>query len=161
MRWNAYALDEETRKTHAHVLRQISPVLLQCALLTAQQSAIQACSSRPRVHMSERTDLNMTRRLMRFIRLSGLPLTGPAHQLRMDFVRATHALCILQRSCTRGKILQACCELLEGWAEREEHHSREGGYQHRLLNAVDELHSRIETWVWQDLPAWPDLPPWH
>ena len=68
----------------------------------------------------ERTDLNMTRRLTRFIRLSGLPLTGPAHQLRMDFVRATHALCILQRTCTRGRILQACCELLEGWAEREE-----------------------------------------
>ena len=95
----------------------------------------------------ERTDLNMTRRLTRFIRLSGLPLTGPAHQLRMDFVRATHALCILQRSCTRGKILQACCELLEGWAEREEYHSREGGYQHRLLNAVDNLHSRIEEWA--------------
>ena len=98
----------------------------------------------------ERTDLNMTRRLRRFIRVAGLPLTGPAHQLRMDFVRATHALCILQRSCTRDRVLQACCELLDGWAEREEHHSREGGYQHRLLNAVDELHSRIEQWAWAD-----------
>ena len=97
----------------------------------------------------ERTDLNMTRRLTRFIRLSGLPLTGPAHQLRMDFVRATHALCILQRNCTRGRILQACCELLEGWAEREEHEHRstQGSYQHRLLNAVDDLHSRIEEWA--------------
>jgi len=66
--------------------------------------------------MPERTDLNMTRRLRRLIRVSGLPLSGPAHQLRMDFVRA---------------------------------------------NAVDELHSRIETWVWADLPAWPDLPPWR
>jgi hypothetical protein len=126
---------------------------------------VPVCLNAQRTNLSmpprERTDLNMTRRLTRFIRLSGLPLTGPAHQLRMDFVRATHALCILQRSCTRGKILKACCELLEGWAEREEHHSREGGYQHRLLNAVDDLHSQIETSVWQELPAWPNLPPWH
>jgi hypothetical protein len=103
----------------------------------------------------ERTDLNMTRRLTRFIRLSGLPLTGPAHQLRMSFVRATHALCILQRSCTRGRIVMAMRELLEGWADTEEEHSRVGGYQHRLLNAVDELHSEIETWACADLPAWP------
>ena len=109
--------------------------------------------------MSERTDLNMTRRLRRFIRVAQLPLTGPAHQLRMDFVRATHALCILQRDCTRDRVLQACCELLEGWSDREELHSREGGYQHRLLNAVDDLHARIERWAWADLPAWPDLPP--
>jgi len=36
----------------------------------------------------------MTRRLTRFIRLSGLPLTGPAHQLtRMDLFCATSQLC--------------------------------------------------------------------
>jgi hypothetical protein len=46
-------------------------------------------------------------------------------------------------------------ELLEGWDDTEEEHSRVGGYQHRLLNAVDELHSEIERWAWADLPAWP------
>jgi hypothetical protein len=105
--------------------------------------------------MSERTNLNMTRRLERFIRLSGLPLAGPAHQLRMDYVRATHALCILQRQCTFGRIVIAIRELLEGWADTEEEHSRVGGYQHRLLNVVDDLHSEIERWAWADLPAWP------
>ena len=100
--------------------------------------------------MSERTDLNMTRRLRRLIRLSGLPLAGPAHQLRMDYVRATHALCILQRQCTFGRIVIAMRELLEGWDDTEEEHSRVGGYQHRLLNAVDDLHSQIETWAWAD-----------
>ena len=85
-------------------------------------------------YMSERTDLNMTRRLTRMIRLSGLPLAGPAHQLRKRFVQATHALCVLQRSCTHGRIVMAMRDLLEGWADTEEEH-----YQHRLLNvnAVD------------------------
>ena len=105
----------------------------------------------------ERTDLNMTRRLTRMIRLSGMPLAGPAHQLRMRFVQATHALCILQRSCTHGRIVMAMRELLEGWADTEEEHSYVGGYQHRLLNAIDELQAEIETWAWADLPAWPDL----
>ena len=98
----------------------------------------------------EPTDLNMTRRLTRMIRLSGLPLAGPAHQLRMRFVQATHALCILQRSCTHGRIVMAMRDLLEGWADTEEEHSDVGGYQHRLLNAVDDLHSQIETWAWAD-----------
>ena len=48
-------------------------------------------------------------------------------------------------------------ELLEGWADTEEEHSYPGGYQHRLLNAVDDLHAQIEQWAWADLPAWPDL----
>ena len=100
--------------------------------------------------MSERTDLNMTRRLTRIIRLSGLPLTGPAHKLRERFVQATHALCVLQRHCTHGRIVIAMRELLEGWADTEEEHTRVGGYQHRLLNAVDDLHSQIETWAWAD-----------
>ena len=113
--------------------------------------AVRACH----LSMSERTDLNMTRRLRRLIRLSGLPLAGPAHQLRMDYVRATHALCILQRQCTFGRIVIAMRELLEGWDATEEEHSRLGGYQHRLLNAVDEQHSEIERWAWADLPAWP------
>ncbi len=82
--------------------------------------------------MSERTDLNMTRRLTRMIRLSGLPLAGPAHQLRKRFVQATHALCVLQRSCTHGRIVMAMRDLLEGWADTEEEH-----YQHRLLNAAE------------------------
>ena len=101
-------------------------------------------------YMSERTDLNMTRRLTRMIRLSGLPLAGPAHQLRKRFVQATHALCVLQRSCTHGRIVMAMRDLLEGWADTEEEHSYVGGYQHRLLNAVDDLHSQIETWAWAD-----------
>jgi hypothetical protein len=46
-------------------------------------------------------------------------------------------------------------ELLEGWDATEEEHSRLGGYQHRLLNAVDEQHSEIERWAWADLPVWP------
>ena len=62
-------------------------------------------------YMSERTDLNMTRRLTRMIRLSGLPL-GRAHQLRKRFVQATHALCVLQRSCTHGRIVMAMRDLL-------------------------------------------------
>ena len=68
------------------------------------------------------TDLNMTRRLTRMIRLSGLPLAGPAHQLRKRFVQATHALCVLQRSCTHGRIVMAMRDLLEGWADTEEEH---------------------------------------
>ena len=80
----------------------------------------------------ERTDLNMTRRLTRMIRLSGMPLAGPAHQLRKRFVQATHALCVLQRSCTHGRIVMAMRDLLEGWADTEEEH-----YQHRLLNAAE------------------------
>jgi hypothetical protein len=107
--------------------------------------------------MSDRTDLNMSRRLRRMLKASGLPRFGPAHQLRMDFVRSTHTLCILQRSCTRGRIVMAMRELLEGWADTEEEHSYPGGYQHRLLNAVDDLHAQIEQWAWADLPAWPDL----
>jgi hypothetical protein len=40
--------------------------------------------------------------------------------------------------------VKAMRELLEGWTETEEQHSRVGGYQHRLLNVVDDISTEIE-----------------
>ncbi len=39
-------------------------------------------------------------------------------------------------------------DLLEGWADTEEEHSDPGGYQHRLLNAIEDMHVEIERVVW-------------
>ena len=82
-----------------------------------------------------------------------MPRTGGAHWLRMRYVQLTHALLILQGQCTRGRIVMAMRELLEGWADTEEEHSYVGGYQHRLLNAIDDLQFQIETWAWADVPV--------
>jgi hypothetical protein len=46
-------------------------------------------------------------------------------------------------------------DLLEGWADTEEEHSDVGGYQYRLLNAIDDMQSQIERWAWAD---WLDNP---
>jgi hypothetical protein len=91
-----------------------------------------------------RTDLNVSRRLRRMIKASGLPRVGPAHILRMRYAQVTHVLCILQRHCTHGRIVMAMRELLEGWTDTEEEDTRVGGYQHRLLRVVNETHARIE-----------------
>jgi hypothetical protein len=107
------------------------------------------------VQLSDRTDLNVSRRLRRMLKASGLPQTGPAHHLRMRFVQLTHALLILQRQCTHGRIVIAMRELLEGWAHTEELHSYPGGYQHRLLNAVDDVCADIERFAWGE---WPENP---
>jgi len=93
---------------------------------------------------STRTDLNVSRRLRRMLKASGLPRIGKAHSLRMRFVQVTHALLILQGDCTYHKIIRAMRELLDGWMPTEEHHSEVGGYQHRLLNVVDDIHTEIE-----------------
>jgi hypothetical protein len=100
----------------------------------------------------ERTNLNMTRRLRRMIKASGLPLVGKAHSLRMRYVQLTHILCIQKCHCTRGRIVSAMFKLLEGWSDTEEEHSDVGGYQHRLLNAVDDMSSEIERWNQADWP---------
>ncbi len=68
----------------------------------------------------ERTDLNVSRRLRRMLRASGLPRVGRAHNLRMRFVQATHVLLILRHQCTHAQIVLAMQELLQGWAETEE-----------------------------------------
>ena len=105
--------------------------------------------------MSERTDLNMTRRLRRMLEASALPRVGKAHSLRMRYIHVTHALCTLQRHCTRGRIVKAMQVLLDGWTDTEEGHSDVGGYQHRLLNAIDDMHSEVERWAWGDWPREP------
>ena len=46
-------------------------------------------------------------------------------------------------------------ELLEGWADTEEEHSYPGGYQHRLLNVIDDLCADIERFAWGE---WPENP---
>jgi hypothetical protein len=72
----------------------------------------------------------------------------------MLYVQVTHVLLILQLACTEHNIVKAMCELLEGWSLGEEHHSRVGGYQHRLLNGVDDIHTRIEemsSGEWNDV----------
>ena len=104
--------------------------------------------------ISTRNDLNVSRRLRRMLRASGLPRVGPAHVLRKRYVQVTHVLLILQLACTEHNIVKAMCELLEGWSPGEEHHSRVGGYQHRLLNVVDDIHTRIEemsSGEWNDV----------
>jgi hypothetical protein len=93
---------------------------------------------------SDRTDLNVSRRLRRMLKASGMPRKGKAHSLRMRFVQVTHALLLLQGNCTYHKVIWAMRELLDGWLPSEEHHSEVGGYQHRLLNVVDDIHSEIE-----------------
>ena len=91
-----------------------------------------------------RTDLNVSRRLRRMLKAIGLPRIGQAHTLRMRFVQVTHILLMLQGDCTYHRIVVAMRELLDGWAPAEEHHSEVGGYQHRLLNVVDDIHTEIE-----------------
>jgi hypothetical protein len=104
---------------------------------------------------SDRTDLNVSRRLRRMLKASGLPQTGKAHHLRMRFVQMTHASLILQGLCTYGRIVIAMRELLEGWADTEEGHCDVGGYQHRLLNAIDDVCADIERLAWGE---WPENP---
>jgi hypothetical protein len=41
-------------------------------------------------------------------------------------------------------------DLLEGWVDTEEEHSDVGGYQHRLLNANEDMHLSMERVVWVD-----------
>ena len=97
--------------------------------------------------MSDRNDLNVSRRLRRMLQAAGLPRVGRAHVLRMRFVQVTHMLLILQSQCTHDKIVGAMRELLEGWAATEEEHSEVGGYQHRLLNVIDDIHTQIELCI--------------
>ena len=99
-----------------------------------------------------RKDLNVSRRLRRMLKASGLPLAGKAHWLRMRYVQLTHVLLMLQGQCTRGRIVMAMRDLLEGWGDTEEENADVGGYQHRLLNVIDEMQSQIEQWVWDRSP---------
>jgi hypothetical protein len=105
--------------------------------------------------MCDRRDLNVSRRLRRMLKATALPRVGKAHWLRMRYVQLTHALLVLQGQCTRGRIVMAMRDLLEGWADTEEEHSDVGGYQYRLLNAIDDMQSQIERWAWAD---WLDNP---
>ena len=108
----------------------------------------------PNMPSASRNDLNVSRRLRRMLRASGLPRVGSAHVLRMRHVQVTHVLLILQLACTPLNIVMAMHELLEGWSPAEEQHSRVGGYQHRLLNVVDDIHTRIEemsSGEWNDV----------
>ena len=98
--------------------------------------------------MSDRNDLNVSRRLRRILKDAGLPQVGGAHVLRMRFVQVTHVLLVLQNQCTHYNIGMAMRELLEGWSSAEEEHSEVGGYQHRLLNAIDDIHYEIEDLAW-------------
>jgi hypothetical protein len=97
---------------------------------------------------SERNDLNVSRRLMRMLKASGLPRVGKAHALRKRYVQAMHALLVLQGQCTHNKIVRAMRELLEGWAATEEDRTEVGSYQHRLLNVIDAIHTKIEEHAW-------------
>ena len=109
----------------------------------------------PNMPSASRNDLNVSRRLRRMLRASGLPRVGKAYHLRMRYVQLTHVLCILQRSCTHGRIVMAMRELLEGWADTEEEHSDVGGYQHRMLNAIDDMGEEIERLAWGEWPLNP------
>ena len=95
--------------------------------------------------MSDRTDLNVSRRLRRMLKASGLPLAGKAHWLRMRYVQLTHVLLMLQGQCTRGRIVMAMRDLLEGWADTEEEHP---DYHRRLLNLIRDVEGQIEHWVY-------------
>ena len=97
--------------------------------------------------MSDRNDLNVSRRLRRMLKAAGFPRVGSAHELRMRFVQVTHVLLVLQKQCTMHRIVLAMQELLEGWGATEEGHSQPGGYQHRLLNAIDVIHGEIVRMV--------------
>ena len=91
-----------------------------------------------------RKDLNVSRRLRRMLKASGLPLAGKAHWLRMRYVQLTHVLLMLQGQCTRGRIVMAMRNLLEGWADTEEEHP---DYHRRLLNLIRDVESQINHWV--------------
>ena len=93
--------------------------------------------------MSDRNDLNVSRRLRRMLKASGLPSVGAAHELRMRFVDMTHAMLVLQGRCTHHAIVWAMRQLLEGWAATEEEHAQPGGYQHRLVAAIDDIRRQI------------------
>ena len=93
--------------------------------------------------MCDRRNLNVSRRLMRMLKVSGLPRVGGAHTLRKRYVQVKHALLILQGKCTRESITKAKQELLEGWSSDEEQHSEVGGYQHRLLNVIDDIQTEL------------------
>ena len=99
--------------------------------------------------MVHRRDLNVTRRLTRMLKVSGLPRIGRAHWLRMCYVQLTHVLLIMQGQCTRGRIVMAMRDLLEGWADTEE---EQPDYHRRLLNLIRGVESQIELWVYY-LPA--------
>jgi hypothetical protein len=53
------------------------------------------------------------------LKASSLLRVGKAHVLRMRYVQMTHTLCILQCHCTRGRIVSAMSEILEGWADAQ------------------------------------------
>ena len=100
---------------------------------------------------SERNDLNVSRRLTRMLKASGLPHVGKAHVLRMRYVRATHIWLLLIHQCTHSAIVRAMRELLEGWADTEEEATDVGGYQHQLLHRTNAIHAQIDqhssTWL--------------
>ena len=105
---------------------------------------------------SSRTDLNVSRRLRRMLRPSGLPRVGAAHSLRMRYVQVTHVRLVLHGNCTHESIVKAMHELLEGWSPAEEQHSEVGGYHHRLLNVIDDIQTEIAAMVmgeWQGASA--------
>ena len=83
--------------------------------------------SMPHTPSASRNDLNVSRRLRRMLKASGLPRVGKAYHLRMRYVQLTHVLCILQRRCNCGSIISAMSYLLEGWDATEEQHSHVGG----------------------------------
>jgi hypothetical protein len=95
--------------------------------------------------MSDRNDLNVSRRLRRMLKASGLPSVGAAHELRMRFVDMTHAMLVLQGQCTHHAIVRAMRQLLEGWAATEEEHAQPGGYQDSLVAAIDECRAFIRA----------------
>ena len=61
--------------------------------------------------MCDRRNLNVSRRLMYMLKVSGLPRVGGAHTLRMRYVQVKHALLILQGKCTRESIAKAKHEI--------------------------------------------------
>jgi hypothetical protein len=44
---------------------------------------------------------------------------------------------------------------MEGWSDTEEDNDAVGAWQHRILNAIDNMHSQVERLVWAN---WPDYP---
>jgi hypothetical protein len=123
---------------------RISPVC--CA--REQQTIVLPARILNNMPAAERNDLNVSRRLMRMIKASGLPRVGKAHALRKRYVQVIHALLVLQGQCTHHKIVRAMRELLEGWAATEEERTDVGSYQHRLLNVIDDIQAKIEEHAW-------------
>ncbi len=74
---------------------------------------------------------------------AGVSTRGLSSKHRLSYVQATHAMLILQGQCTCENVIRAMREVLEGWSLAEEGHSRPGGYQHRLLNVIDDIHGEI------------------